>query len=72
VRKVTERKMGNKHLLEAYKAKHVNTGRARKATERKICNTHLLKAWKVILKYDENWRKKGEKGEESDGKKEGQ
>jgi hypothetical protein len=60
VRKVTERKMGNKHLLEAYKAKHVNTGRARKATERKICNTHLLKAWKVILKYDENGRKKGE------------
>jgi hypothetical protein len=61
VRKVTERKMGNKHLLEACKAKHVNTGRARKVTERKICNTHLLKAWKVILKYDENGRKKGEK-----------
>jgi hypothetical protein len=42
VRKVTERKMGNKHLLEACKAKHVNTGRARKVTERKIYNTHLL------------------------------
>jgi hypothetical protein len=26
-RKVTERKMGNKHLLEACKAKHVNAGR---------------------------------------------
>jgi hypothetical protein len=25
-----------------------------------------------ILKYDENGRKKGEKGEESDGKKDGQ
>jgi hypothetical protein len=64
--------MGNKHLLEACKAKHVNTGRARKVTERKICNTHLLEAWKVTLKYDENGRKKGEKGEESDGKKDGQ
>jgi hypothetical protein len=61
VRKVTERKMGNKHLLEACKAKHVNTGRARKVTERKICNTHLLEAWEAILKYDENGRKKGEK-----------
>jgi hypothetical protein len=27
VRKVTERKMGNKHLLEACKAKHVKAGR---------------------------------------------
>jgi hypothetical protein len=28
--KVTERKMGNKHLLEACKAIHVNAGKARK------------------------------------------
>jgi hypothetical protein len=58
VRKVTERKMGNKHLLEACKAKHVNTGRARKVTERKIRNTHLLEAWEAILKYDENGGKR--------------
>jgi hypothetical protein len=51
VRKVTERKIGNKHLLEACKAKHVNTGRARKVTERKIRNTHLLEVWEeAILK----------------------
>jgi hypothetical protein len=40
-RKVTERKMGNKHLLEAYKDKHVTAGRARKVTERRMCNKHL-------------------------------
>jgi YD repeat-containing protein len=57
VRKVTERKMGNKHLLEACKAKHVNAGRARKVTERKMGNTHLLEAWEATLKYDENGRK---------------
>jgi hypothetical protein len=57
-RKVTERKMGNKHLLEACKAEHVNAGRARRVTERKICNTHLLEAWEAILKYDENGRKR--------------
>jgi hypothetical protein len=62
VRKVTERKIGNKHLLEACKAKHVNTGRARKVTERKIRNTHLLEVWEeAILKNDENGWKKGEK-----------
>jgi hypothetical protein len=33
-RKVTERKMGNMHLLEACKVMHVNAGRARKVTER--------------------------------------
>jgi hypothetical protein len=33
--------MGNNHLLEACKAKHVNAGRARKVTERKIGNMHL-------------------------------
>jgi 23S rRNA maturation mini-RNase III len=53
--------MGNKHLLEAGKAKHVNAGRARKVTERKMRNTHLFKAWEAILKYDEKWAKKGEK-----------
>jgi hypothetical protein len=58
VRKVTERKMGNKHLLEACKSKHVNAGRARKVTERKLCNTHLLEAWEDTLKYDENGRKR--------------
>jgi hypothetical protein len=57
-RKMTERKMGNKHLLEACKAKHVNAGRARKGTERKIPNTHLLEAWEAILKYDEKGRKR--------------
>jgi hypothetical protein len=66
MRKVTERKMGNKHLLEACKAKHVNTGRAIKVTERKICNTHLLEAWEATLKYDENGRKKVEKGVKRD------
>jgi hypothetical protein len=46
----------------------------RKVTERKMGNKHLLEAWEdtYILKYDENGRKKGEKGEESDGKKDGQ
>jgi hypothetical protein len=58
VRKVTERKMGNKHLLEAGKAKHVNAGRTIKVTERKMCNKHLLEAWKAILKDDENGRKR--------------
>jgi hypothetical protein len=52
-RKVTERKMGNKHLLESCKAIHVKAGRARKVTERKVCNTHLLEAWEVIFKHDE-------------------
>jgi hypothetical protein len=58
VRKVTERKMGNKHLLESCKAIYVKAGRGRKVTERKICNTHLLEVWEVTFKYDE----KGEKG----------
>jgi hypothetical protein len=49
---VTERKMGNKHLLEACKDKHVNVRRARKVTERKIGNTHLLEACETIGKYD--------------------
>jgi hypothetical protein len=61
VRKVTERKMGNKHLLEACKDKHVNAERARKVTERKMCIKHLLKVWEAIFKYDEKGRKKGEK-----------
>jgi hypothetical protein len=39
--------MGNKHLLKACKAKHVNAGRVRKVTERKMGNKHLLKAWEV-------------------------
>jgi hypothetical protein len=46
-------------------------GRARKVTERKICNTHLLETWEVIFKCDEKGRKRA-KGEESDGKKDGQ
>jgi hypothetical protein len=72
VRKVTERKMGNMHLLEAGKAKHVNAGRARKVTERKICSTHLLEAWEATLKIRRKWAKKAREGEESDGKKDGQ
>jgi hypothetical protein len=58
VRKVTERKMGNMHLLETGKAKHANGGRARKVTERKICNTHLLEAWEATLKIRRKWAKK--------------
>jgi hypothetical protein len=69
--KVTERKMGNMHLLEACKVMHVNAGRARKVTERKICNTHLLEAWEAIFKGEKKGEK-GREGEESDGKKDGQ
>jgi sulfite reductase beta subunit-like hemoprotein len=61
VRKVTERKMGNKHLLEACKDKHVNAGGVRKVTERKMCSKHLLEVWEAIFKYDEKGRKQGEK-----------
>jgi hypothetical protein len=57
-RKVTERKMSNKHLLEVCKAKHVNAGRTRRVTERKICNTHLLEDGEATLKYDEDGRKR--------------
>jgi hypothetical protein len=70
VRNVTERKMGNKHLLEACKDKHVNAGRARKS-DGKMCSKHLLEVWEALFKYDEKGREKGEEGEESDGKKEG-
>jgi hypothetical protein len=58
VRKVTERKMGNKHLLEAGKAIYVKAGRGEKGAERNICSTHLLEAWEDTLKYDENGRKR--------------
>jgi hypothetical protein len=57
VRNVTERKMGNKHLLEAGKDKHVNAGSARKVTERKVCSKHLLEVWRLYL----NTTKKGGK-----------
>jgi hypothetical protein len=53
VRKVTERKMDNKHLLEVCKDKHVNAGGAKKVTERKMGSTHLLEVWAAIFKYDE-------------------
>jgi hypothetical protein len=46
--KVTERKMGNEHLLEAGKAIYVKAGRVRKVTERKMGNMHLLEACKVM------------------------
>jgi hypothetical protein len=65
VRKVTERKIGNMHLLEACKVMHVNAGRARKGTERKICNTHFLEAWANAVKYG---GKKGGKGAKRRGK----
>jgi hypothetical protein len=55
---VTERKMGNKHLLEACKGKHVNAGRTRKVTERKVCSKHLLEVWERLIF---NTTKKGEK-----------
>jgi hypothetical protein len=61
VRKVTERKMDNKHLLEVCKDKHVNAGGAKKVTERKMGSTHLLEVWAAIFKYDEKGRKQGEK-----------
>jgi hypothetical protein len=61
VRNVTERKTGNKHLLEACKDKHVNAGRARKVAERKMCGKHLLEVWEAIFKYDEKGREKGGK-----------
>jgi hypothetical protein len=48
VRKVTERKMGNKHLLEAGKAIYVKAGKMRKVAERKMGNMHLLEACKVM------------------------
>jgi hypothetical protein len=70
VRKVTERKMGDKHLLEACKDKHVKAGRARKVTERKMCNKHLLEVWAAVFKYDEKGRKQGEKARKvTEGKK---
>jgi hypothetical protein len=47
-RKVTERKMGNKRLLEAGKSTYVKAGRVRKVTERKMGNMHLLEACKVM------------------------
>jgi hypothetical protein len=47
-RKVTERKMGNKHLLEAGKAIYVKAGRVRKVAERKMGNMLLLEACKVM------------------------
>jgi hypothetical protein len=44
---VTERKMGNKHLLEADKLYICKGGRGgRKVTERKMGNKHLLEACK--------------------------
>jgi hypothetical protein len=44
---VTERKMGNKHLLEVCKAIYVKAGRARKVTERKMGSKRLLEAYKA-------------------------
>jgi hypothetical protein len=48
-RKVTERKMGDKHLLETGKVIYVKGERARKVTERKVDNKHFLEACKAIL-----------------------
>jgi hypothetical protein len=45
-RKVTERKMSNKHLLEA--GRYIcKGGKVRKVTERKMGNKHLLEAVKA-------------------------
>jgi hypothetical protein len=75
VRKVTERKIRNTHLLEAWEAifkceKKGEKGRekARKVTERKMGNVHLLEADKVSFK---GCGKKGGKRIKSDGKKGG-
>jgi hypothetical protein len=40
--------MGNKHLLEACKDKHVTRKEREKGTERKMCNKHLLEVWGYI------------------------
>jgi hypothetical protein len=57
-RKVTERKMSNKHSLECRQAIYVKAGRVRKVTERKMGSKHLLEACQAILKYHENGRKR--------------
>jgi hypothetical protein len=57
--------MGNKHLLEACKGKHVNAGRARKVTERKVCSKHLLEVWERLIF---NTTKKGGKRARRRGK----
>jgi hypothetical protein len=71
VRNVTERKMGNKHLLEACKDKHVNAGRARKS-DGKMCSKHLLEVWEALFKYDEKGREKGGKARKVTERKKGQ
>jgi hypothetical protein len=55
-RKVAERKMSNKHLLEAGKLYICKGGKVRKATERKLGNMHLLEAGK------DNFKGCGKKG----------
>jgi hypothetical protein len=65
VRKVTERKICNTHLLEAWEAifkcekKGEKGEAARKVTERKMGNMHFLEAGKARLK---GCGKKGGKG----------
>jgi hypothetical protein len=61
-RKVTERKMSNKHSLEAGKLYISKGGKGRKVTERKMGNMHFLEAGK------DNFKGCG-KSEKSDGKK---
>jgi hypothetical protein len=63
-RKVTERKMCNKHLLEGWEVtfKYDEKGRkkgekARKVTERKKVNMHLLEACKAIYVKEGRTRK---------------
>jgi hypothetical protein len=74
-RKVTERKICNTHLLEAWEVifkcdekGRKRARRARKVTERKMGNMHLLEAGKANFK---GCGKKGGKRIESDGKKGG-
>jgi hypothetical protein len=47
-RKMTERKMSNKHSLEAGKLYIYKGGKVIKVTERKMGNKHLLEACKAI------------------------
>jgi hypothetical protein len=61
VRKVTERKMGSKHLLEAGKAKHVNAGRTRKVTGKKDVQYAFIRSMEGYIKIRRKWAKMGEK-----------
>jgi hypothetical protein len=70
VRKVTERKMGNKHLLEAYKAKHGNAGRE-KSDGKKAMQYAFIRSMGSYIKVRRKWAKKGEKARKGTERKMG-